>query len=320
MSPDARTRTLILSDVHLGRPNGPRNASTLERLVADFDRVIVNGDVAELGHEKYRKAARRDVRRLEDICGARAIRLDFIAGNHDPNVSPHRSMTLLDGAIYLTHGDAFHPAIAPWSPYSASMRRTFEEVLSRTPGHLAEDEARFAAAHEAAVSEWQVMGPRAHLSTLPSMLIRPHRLLMVLHYWWNVPQLAARWAECFAPEAGTIIVGHSHRAFVKTIGGRRVVDTGSFTFPGVPHGVVIENGEVSVHRILRDGPRYRLAIEPVERWRAEKLASPQRAADRGAGARGTSGAQEASGAGAAASTSAMNRPAFARSPRSTSGR
>jgi len=316
VSPDSRTRTLILSDLHLGRPRGPFGARSFERLIAEFDRVVINGDVAELGHEKFRKAAKREVRRLRDICATRAIRLDFIAGNHDPNVSEIRSMTLADGAVYLTHGDAFHPAVAPWSPYSASMRRSFEEALGRMPGHLAEDAARFAAAREAAVEEWQVMGPRAHLSTVPSMLVRPHRMLAVLHYWWRVPQLAARWAECFAPEAGTIVVGHSHRAFVGSIGGRRIVDTGSFTFPGVPHGVVLEGGELRVHRILRDGPRYRLAPNPSHAWRAERMPSPSR---NGAHAR----AQDAE-AGAPpspfSSADAMKRPAFARPSRSTSAR
>ena len=48
MSPARVPRTLILSDLHLGRPDGAGRADAFETLVADFDRVIVNGDIAEL--------------------------------------------------------------------------------------------------------------------------------------------------------------------------------------------------------------------------------------------------------------------------------
>lgn len=303
MSPESTTRTLILSDVHLGRPRGARSAAALEPVVASFDRVIVNGDVAELEHARYRDGAMREFDRFVDMCVAQAIRLDLIAGNHDPNVSEVRAMSLADGAVYVTHGDAFHPSLAPWSPCSGSMRRTFLQALARMPGHLAEDAARFAAAREAAVTEWRVMGQSAHISTVSSMLVRPHRLAAVLHYWSRFPALAARWGQCFAPEAGTVIVGHSHRAFVANLGGLRVVNTGAFSFPGIPHGVVLEAGEIRVHRILDDGARYRLAPSPTHVFPAERAERPRQG--------------EAGGEAPSSSAARMNRPAFARDVRST---
>ncbi len=53
MSPLRVPRTLVLSDLHLGRPNGAGRADAFEALLADFDRVIVNGDVAELQHPDF---------------------------------------------------------------------------------------------------------------------------------------------------------------------------------------------------------------------------------------------------------------------------
>ena len=60
-----------------------------------------------------------------------------------------RAITLADGAIYITHGDAFHPAVAPWSPFAASMRQSFEIALAENLKRLPEDVARFSAAREA---------------------------------------------------------------------------------------------------------------------------------------------------------------------------
>lgn len=259
-------RTLILSDLHLGRPGGARSARAFEAMVAQFDRVIVNGDAAELHHARFQRDAELELDLFRDLCLSRGIRLDLIAGNHDAFVSDVRSLTLADDAIYITHGDAFHPAIAPWSPYAASMRHTYVKALNATPAGMAEDAARFAAAREASLAEWRTMGEGAHVSTLANMAIRPHRVLSVLFYWTRFPALAAGWAERFAPRAGTMLVGHSHRAFVKDIGGLRVVNTGSFGFPGKPHAVVLEGDTARVHRIVDHAPYYHLANEPVTAW------------------------------------------------------
>jgi UDP-2,3-diacylglucosamine pyrophosphatase LpxH len=158
MSPARVPRTLILSDLHLGRPDGAGRADAFETLLADFDRVIVNGDVAELHHAEYRADAELELARFRDICSTRGTKLDLIAGNHDPFVSDVRSVSIANGAVYVTHGDAFHPAVAPWSPHAAVMRRAFEAAIAAAPRDLAADAVRFAAARDAAIAEWRTMG------------------------------------------------------------------------------------------------------------------------------------------------------------------
>jgi predicted phosphodiesterase len=295
-------RTLILSDLHLGRPDGARSARSFEALVADFDRVIVNGDAAELHHARFQRDAEVELELFRDLCLTRGIRLDLVAGNHDAFISDVRALQLADGAVYVTHGDAFHPAIAPWSPYAASMRRSYAEALAATKPGTPEDEARFAAAREASLAEWRTMGEGAHVSTIANMAIRPHRVLAVLAYWARFPAIAAGWAERFAPQAGTMIVGHSHRAFVKSIGGLRIVNTGSFGFPGTPHAVVLDGTSVRVHRIVDPAPHYRLAPTPIASWTIAHHAGRARAQP----ARSTEDESDATGA---ASTPAMNRAA-----------
>jgi predicted phosphodiesterase len=266
MSPLRLPRTLILSDLHLGRPGGAGRADAFEPLLADFDRVIVNGDVAELHHVGYRADAELELERFKDICLTRGIKLDLIAGNHDPYVSDVRAISLADGAIYITHGDAFHPAVAPWSPEASAMRRAFETALAQAPKELAGDAARFLAAREAAVAEWRTMGTGAHVSTLRGMALHPARALAVLHYWARYAALAGDWAARFAPHAGTVIVGHSHRAFHRTIGRRHIVNTGSYGFPGRPHAVVLEGTTVRLHALAKRGHLFALSPDAKAAW------------------------------------------------------
>lgn len=272
MDPGRHPRTIILSDLHLGRPGGAEEAARLLPLVDGCARLILNGDSAELHHARYRDKAELELGRLRDLCHARAVRLDLIAGNHDPFISEVRSLRLLDGAIYLTHGDALHPAIAPWSPHAAVMRAAFERTLAQgaaTDAAPTED-ALFAAAREAAIAEWQSLGDGAHVSTIANMALRPHRALAAVAYWRSYPALVRDWAARFAPAAETVIVGHSHRPFVRTVGGVRLVNTGAYGFPGTPLAVAIESGEVLVHRVEERRGRYQLADRPIARWSAAR--------------------------------------------------
>jgi len=266
MSPSRVPRTLVLSDLHLGRPNGAARADSFETLLADFDRVVVNGDIAELHHPDFAAMAELELARFRDICFSRGIKLDLLAGNHDPFVSERRSLTLADGAIYVTHGDALHPAVAPWSPCASIMRSAFQAALEATPAGTPEDTARFAAAREASLAEWRAMGDGAHISTIGSMARHPTLALSVLGYWSRYPRLAAEWAGRFAPQAGTVIVGHSHRGFVRTVDSRQIVNTGAYSFPGTPSGVVIEGTTVRVHRLTRRGLHFTLAQDALAAW------------------------------------------------------
>lgn len=310
MSPLRLPRTLILSDLHLGRPGGAGRADAFEPLLADFDRVIVNGDIAELHHVAYRADAELELARFRDICLTRGIKLDLIAGNHDPFVSEVRSITLAEGAIYITHGDAFHPAVAPWSPHASVMRAAFEQALSATPPGVADDAARFRAAREAAIAEWRVMGDGAHVSTLGSMMAHPTRVLAVLRYWSSFATLSAKWADRYAPQAGTVIVGHSHRAFHTSVDGRHVVNTGSYGFPGRPHAVVLEGTTVRMHALGKRGHFFALSTDAKSAWPVAFHAQGIRRLE----------VDPPAQAGPAASTPAMNRAASPSAVRSSETR
>jgi predicted phosphodiesterase len=266
MSPHAEPTTIVLSDLHLGRHGATAQSHRFADLVSRFARVIVNGDVAELHHARFREHAEYELARLREFCERGGARLELIAGNHDPFVASARSMSLADGAVYLTHGDALHPAIAPWSPYAAAMRQAFETALASSAAGRDEHEGRLAAAREASMAEWRGLGDGAYVSTIASVAIRPHRALAVLDYWRRYPAMIDAWTTRFAPRAGTAIVGHSHRCFVREVNGLRIVNTGSYTFPGRPLAVVLEGGSVRVHRIDMERRLFALSPQPIASW------------------------------------------------------
>jgi len=76
MPPERLPRTIVLSDLHLGRPGGAGGAAAFEALVGDCDRLIVNGDSAELHHEAFRADAERELDRFRDLCVTRGVRVD----------------------------------------------------------------------------------------------------------------------------------------------------------------------------------------------------------------------------------------------------
>jgi UDP-2,3-diacylglucosamine pyrophosphatase LpxH len=266
MSSEPSQRTLVLSDLHLGRTEAAAQSHRFARLIAESSRVIVNGDAAELHHARFRASAEEELLRLRDLCDRANVRLDLIAGNHDPYISDVRSLSLCGGSIYITHGDAFHPAIAPWSPYAASMEKAYRTALAASPAGLDPETARLAAAREAAVAEWQALGDGAYISTIFSVAVRPHRALAALSYWRRYPAMTLDWASRHAPRADTVIVGHSHRPFVTTLNGVRIVNTGAYAFPGRPLAVVIEGREVAAHRIDMSERLFRLSPTPIARW------------------------------------------------------
>lgn len=266
MSTEDAPRTLVLSDLHLGRPGATAQSHRFAAMLDGFDRVIVNGDIAELHHDGYRRNAELELERFRDFCARAGATLELVAGNHDPFVSATRSLTLGDGAVYITHGDALHPAIAPWSPFAAAMRATFDATVAAAGPCDDEHRLRLDAAKEAAMAEWRALGAGSYISTVANIAVRPHRALIVLAYWRRYPELVHAWATRFAPRAGTVLVGHSHRPFVRLVGGVRIVNTGAYAFPGKPLAVVLEGGAARVHRIVMEKRLFELSKKPVASW------------------------------------------------------
>jgi predicted phosphodiesterase len=259
--------TLILSDLHLGRPRlSAPSADALRPLWQGCAKMIINGDVAEVHHPTHWSVAARQTLRLHDLCEEDGVELVLLSGNHDPYLTDVRHLDLADERVFITHGDVLHPAIAPWSPRAGIMREAHDRAIAAIPPEERDRlETRLKVSQYASHVEWSEMAHEAAKSTVPQMLLRPWSLLAVLWYWHRFPNLAAEFLAEHAPRAKVGVFGHTHRPGIWEIGGRVILNTGAFGFPGKPRGVMIlDDRTVEVRAIDRCAEgRYRFQQQPL---------------------------------------------------------
>lgn len=272
-----RARILILSDLHLGGPEGSRYARGLLPLLEPGTTLVLNGDTAEFHRPEHQEDAEVEYRRLLALAEDRDVEVITIAGNHDPFVSERRTLELADGAILVTHGDAFHPSVAPWSPGGRTMRATWQRHIDSLPPHeRGTTVAALAAAREAAIAQWRFFGDGAHVTTVWRMLLQPALPLAMFKAWRDFPRLAADFARRHSPAARFVVAGHCHHAGVRTFGDMTVLNTGAYSFPGRPHAAIFDGNRLSLWPIVRQGSGagsvYRLSPRGP-RW-SQELAPP----------------------------------------------
>ncbi len=250
---------IILSDLHLGREPWRATADMLRPLWAGVQHVIINGDVAELYDPRYVEAAERETLRLQELCEADGVTLTLLAGNHDPDVTDERFLFLGDGKILVMHGDSINPAIAPWCATAPVMRAAFDKTLASFPVETREQLGnRLTATRHAALAKWDVIKSDMHMVGFRRMLRKPWTFFQVMHYWMTFPSEAAKFMERYAPQATVLIAGHTHRQGVWKRGHRTIINTGGYAFPASPRVVILEGRTITVLRVVRDGPSYRL--------------------------------------------------------------
>lgn len=262
-------RIVILSDTHLGKPKGGAgSAEALRPLWAGADQLIINGDVAEINDAGLRAEAAKQVVRIEQMCEEDGVELTLLSGNHDPLLTDQRSLELNNGEVYLTHGDALHPAISPWTDHRDRLRF----LNQRTHDALGQDESNsvdghLAAAQYASHFTWDEMA-RNHQPAprgLRGLYDNALKAVRVLWYWHTLPRAASRFAKRHAPDSRFFVFGHIHRAGVWHLGGRVVINTGAYGFPFRPRAVVIEGGQLAVWPVIRssDGTTFKMAGRPL---------------------------------------------------------
>ena len=274
MSIPMPSHTLILSDLHLGRPSHAAiSADALRPLWQGFERLILNGDIAEVHHPEHRVKAAWQAMRVIDLCEEDGIELVLLSGNHDPFISDHRKLSLANGQLFITHGDVFLPAVAPWSPNASKLKKANREALAALEIDALDDlERRLKAAQHASHAEWDDLEAQNQHSTIFSMLTRPWSVFQVLWHWRQFPKIVSEFAATHDIESKYIVTGHTHHQGIWTVDDRVIINTGSFGFPGKPLGVALRESVLSVHDIhARDGERYELATDACETFQLTEV-------------------------------------------------
>lgn len=263
----------ILSDLHLGLAAAPAPASILPA-IDGVRELILNGDAAE-SSSRALGAAATDA--LADLLG-RAARAGIscvrLEGNHDPGTGEPMALRA-GGAVLVTHGHAFHPSIAPWSPAADAVAARFARAHAEG-AERAEPARTLLAARAAAFAEREHEQARSPASVLLGMARRPWKFPLVVGYWRIFPELSARFAELASTPGApvrAIVSGHSHRAGAWFVRGTLVLNTGSFTFPGQPHAVLLDEHEVAIVPLVRRGGEWRQDAAGRRAWRIDAIAA-----------------------------------------------
>ncbi len=269
---------LIISDLHLGRSRMVETAEEVAPLVDAASVLIINGDAAELHINQWAETASRELEALRERCRRSGTRLVLLSGNHDPQLSPDRHLMLADDSVFVTHGDAIDPALAPWSDSASIIRDRRREVENSQQEEERDSLAGiFHACREAAAAEWLAHGDLGTPTSILGVLRKPRKMAAITRFWISNPRKVNAFAERHAPRSRVVIVGHSHRAGIRRIGSREIVNTGAFGVPGPALGVVLNEDGLHVHRLVKRGA-WRLSPtivhhDPVCRLRRDDLQS-----------------------------------------------
>ncbi|MFI4860491.1 MAG: metallophosphoesterase [Phycisphaerales bacterium JB063] len=282
-------RTVVISDTHLaGDGRGARSSEALRPLWQGADELIINGDFAELSDARWRGSAARQILKIGDLCEQDGVRLTFLSGNHDPLITDRRYLRLHGGEIFLTHGDMLHPSISPWVRDASKLRALHNDALSSLdPQQRGALDEQASVVQHVSGQKWDYLAQHHGPPTgkIKRMCQYAGTCARVLWFWHRLPRLAADFADRYAPEARYFVFGHFHRAGVWHIGGRTIINTGSFHAPRRPHAVVIEDGQMALHRVMFSEEGHTLvakprAVFPLSRPAADSLPAPLARPDR----------------------------------------
>ena len=250
--------TLILSDLHLGhRASLIRDPEQLAPVLREASTIVLNGDTAELRHQIDRPVGRTLAATLARVCHSSGAKAIFINGNHDPVISHIDHLDLAEGQMLVTHGDMLFLGIAPWSRQAYAYRKIHLRALDQLgPDALLNFEKRLLATKRTSLKlqlleEPTTRGRFPGLGLIVRQLWPPFRPFMILHAWWETPNLGARLLQAFRPETRYLLIGHTHFPGCWNHGGRVIINTGSFVLNFGACAVLLKEKSFEIRKIKR---------------------------------------------------------------------
>ena len=259
----AEPRLRIFSDLHFRDPRGQlHDLAHFAPLLGDAGRVVFNGDSLDTQVPSLARHAGE----LLDFAGRSGREIDWLSGNHDPDFSDRAELSLADERVWVTHGDVFFEAIAPWSHHAAELRKRFAGLSA---GRSAEEVSRVETRLRLHRLVARALPEPPHLFEpglltgayrVAHALLPPRRLVSILHTWATTPRVVAALARAQRPHARVVGLGHTHYPGVWRVPGPNggqaltVINTGSFTRPFGALFVELRDKRLRVIKIRR-GPR-----------------------------------------------------------------
>ena len=267
----------VLSDLHLGHPGSLiGDVGQLRPLLEGIDTVVFNGDTCELTYAGWRERGAWWLDSLNSLCDELGVRPLFLTGNHDPDVSDQGWLVLMDGALFVTHGDLVSREVAPWSREYLARKRVVAAVWADREG--LEDDLRNRWEGTQAVEEiLRVRMPpklklRGRLQLL-SALWPPERALAILRAWATMFPAARGFMRCYRPGAQAMVFGHFHRPGVSRRDGCLLVNTGAFMNGSSVLVVDVEGDAMAVRCVRKNSEGAFLPGDPVSTHRITRQAT-----------------------------------------------
>ncbi len=202
---------------------------------------------------------------IRTICGEDAVVPILLGGNSDYHLPGPRHLFLMDGRILVLHGDVMFPESSPWGSNAGQIKVAKAEALRKmSTGRRDSIEGQMDATVEALLAfDDKGDSPRHTDPVLPRRIMcfmgwvkNPWRIRTMLRVWLKLPEIATVFMDRYAPQADFLIFGHVHHRGVWQSGGRKLINTGSFEKPARPFVVRIEDGKITVSRVVRDSGHY----------------------------------------------------------------
>ena len=233
-------RTLVLSDLHLGRVTTYAHApEVIAPLVEGFDRVLLLGDIIDHWYTDHDQCKDFE-QRLRKVCRSGGCKeVLYFRGNHDAPVESGEEFALIDGILYL-HGHAVYNRLA-------GQGKAAERIQALNEKHYGKH--RIATRNGKPI--WTIID-RVY-GTIPMAMLSPFA-------WpWPVTRRIKALVSEIAPEGGVkgVVLGHSHRPGVRKMDGLTLFNLGGWMKNTRAYGFIRDGREVKLVHIENRSHRLR---------------------------------------------------------------
>lgn len=253
----------IISDIHYGdRASSVHRLEQLAPLATDTTRLICNGDTTDTRPERDPDAVNQRRAELADFAQNCSSPVQFLTGNHDPDISDLHHLDLAAGDVLLTHGDILYHNIVPWGRDAALADKLVQhfqdELTSSTPNFTDLLIAHRRAARDIPQRhQAEKHGLKYIAGFVSDTLWPPSRLLRILKAWREFPHRGRKLLLTHRPEAQFLICGHTHRPGIwRSPHGQICINTGSFCPPSGQLMIDLEEDRLLVRKVRRQQRDY----------------------------------------------------------------